>query len=112
MKIQLDTKKKSIKIEEPINLGEFIKTLEELLPNKKWKEFEIEVGTIINWGEPINITSYPTVIIPSPSPLNPYTYPWYSQPSTIYCGNQQGTSNATNVMGVLNEGIYNVMISN
>jgi len=68
MKIQIDTEKKLIKIEETANLGQFFSILEELLPDLKWREYDLEaVETIINWTNPIPyIPYYPD------HPENPY----------------------------------------
>lgn len=108
MKIQLDTEKKTIKIEEPVNLGEFIKTLEKMLPNKLWKDFSLEVTTIVNWVNPIviepyvqpfnPINPYPVQPMPMPSP-NP-THPNWPLP-WIICD-----TNTSNVS--LNKGTFNI----
>jgi hypothetical protein len=77
MKIQLDTTKKIIKIEETVNIDELIKLLKKLLPDGLWKEFKIETQTITNWTSPIYIERW-----------EPYTpWPWYNP--VIYC---DGTS--------------------
>ena len=55
MKLQLDTTAKTIKIEETVNLGEFIEKVEMLLPNGQWKEYKLEVSIINNWTSPIII---------------------------------------------------------
>jgi hypothetical protein len=122
MKLQLDTIQKTIKIEEAINLGELFKTLESLLPNKEWKKFSIEVGVIYNWVSPINIP-YP-VIIPQPYPVTPpyNPYPWYEKwPITVQYDNPQYICNTadsndlkydSNATGVLNEGVFNISLSN
>lgn len=88
MKLQLDTKSKTIKLEESVNLGEFQETLERLLPDNQWKEYKLETNTIINnWSNPIIIDRYRQ------------TYPWWDiTPYTI--PNTAGTSN--------NNGIYNI----
>ena len=72
MKLQLDFDEKTIKIEERVNLGEFFNKLEEILPDLKWREFDLEVGSITNWMNPIII-----------NPITPYfpdvpQYPWYT----------------------------------
>ena len=68
MKIQIDTVEKTIKIEEKVNLGELFSYMEQLFPDLKWREFDLEVGTIINWINPITFPVYP-------QPFDPY-YPW------------------------------------
>ena len=70
MKLQLDTIAKTIKIEEKVNLGEFFNKLEELLPDLKWREYDLEVGTITNWNNPWILPFYPDRYYPS------YPYPW------------------------------------
>lgn len=75
MKIQIDTIEKTIKIEEKVNLGELFSYMEQLFPDLKWREFNLEVGTIINWINPITLPQYPY-----PQPTDPY-YPWI-----ITCG--------------------------
>lgn len=70
MKIQLDTDQKTIRIEESVNLGELVKTLENLLPNELWKEFKLDVTVLNNWINPI-----PWIIEPY-RPVSPITQPW------------------------------------
>ena len=91
MKLQLDTTSKLIKVEETVNLGEFIEALERLLPNGKWKEFKLETQTVINWSNSIVI-----------EPYRPYTLPWWQQPWITY------GSNKTQADYSLNSGVYNV----
>ena len=80
MKIQLDTTAKTIRVEQVISLGDFVDTLERLLPGGAWKSFKLETNTIINWGNPIYIDRW-----------MPYTpYPWWQNP-VIYCGDTVGT---------------------
>ena len=91
MKLQLDTTSKLIKVEETVNLGEFIEALERLLPNGKWKEFKLETQTVINWSNSIVI-----------EPYRPYTLPWWQQPWITYGPNK------TQADYSLNSGVYNV----
>ena len=58
MKLQIDFDNKTIKLEEKVNLGELFNQLEEILPDLKWREFELEVGSITNHLNPL---WYPTV---------------------------------------------------
>lgn len=61
MKLQLDFDNKIITIEEKVNLGEFFSKLEELLPDLKWREFDLEMKVINYWYNPIPWDqSYPT----------------------------------------------------
>lgn len=97
MKLQLDTDQKTIKIEESVNIGEFIKTLNQLLPNDIWKEFTLEVSPII-----INPIPY----IPVPQyPLQPYYHelPWITCNAN---GNGRIYPNDNNFS--LNKGIFNI----
>jgi hypothetical protein len=71
MKLQLDTEKKTIKLEQTVKLSDLVETLEKLLPDGQWKEFKLETNTVIrDWNTPIIIRerTYPTYP----------TYPWYS----------------------------------
>ena len=55
MKLQLDTQKKTIKVEEAVKLSELVDILNKILPNA-WKEYTLESNTIIqNWTNPIVI---------------------------------------------------------
>lgn len=58
MKIQLDTTYKKIRIEEEVNLGEFVKILAKLLPNNEWKQYKIESAIIAHWFNPFVIQPY------------------------------------------------------
>ena len=96
MKIQLDTEKKTIKLEQNVELSKLVDLLEGLLPNEKWKEFTLETNTVIqHWSSPIVIRE--REIIPS----YPRTYPWWSQPIT-YMANKQ------NADYKLNSGVFNM----
>lgn len=95
MKIQLDTDNKIIKLDEKVNLGDFMDLLNTLLPFSKWREFTLETNTVINWDYPI--VTQPTII-------NPYTpRPWWEQPWITY-----GTTTKTEYS--LNSGTYNIEI--
>lgn len=43
MKITINTEKKTIKVEENINLGKLYTELQVMLPQEKWMEYSIEV---------------------------------------------------------------------
>ena len=108
MKIQLDTTKKTIKVEESVSLLELTDALEKLLPNGEWKEFKLETHTVIqNWSAPIVIRERP--------------YPYWSQPwyqptiggSTIKVTSaSELSSKQTYGTGtpMLNRGVYNVEV--
>jgi len=53
MEIQIDMTKKLIKIKETVDFKELVETLEKLLPNGLWKEFQLEPYTSINVNYPI-----------------------------------------------------------
>jgi len=66
MKIQLDTDSKVIRLENRVNLGEFMRVVKSLLP-RWWQEFELEAVTKIEgWTCPIIIEKY-----------RERPYPWY-----------------------------------
>ena len=80
MKIILDTLEKVIKINESVTLGEFVETLERILPMGEWKEFRLEVDVSINlqWVTPIILKEY----------INIYShpsYPWYKPFPDVTC---------------------------
>lgn len=79
MKLQIDTTNKTIRIEEPVNIGELMALLEKILPNSEWKEFSLEIKTIEHWVNPV-----PIIINPAPT-INPYipTPGWPNYP-TMY----------------------------
>jgi hypothetical protein len=72
MKIQLDLKEKTIKVEESINLHEFFEYLNEMFPNGKWREFTLVFDRIKEWDEPITIPNR----IPPFNPDNPWVQPY------------------------------------
>lgn len=106
MKLQLDTKSKTIKIEGSVNLEELYETLAKLLPKGEWKLFTLEANSIIEWINPIQITRYPYYQI------NPY--PWWESPTYVSyntqgsCVDSQGYTNKATY--ILNEGVYNIEI--
>lgn len=81
MKLQIDTEKKTIKIESDIKLSLLIKTLKAMLPND-WKDFTLQTNTTIqHWTNPIIWGGYP---------YTPYIQPWYSINGNV-SGNSLGT---------------------
>ena len=89
MKIQLDTKNKTIKVEENINLKELVDFLDKILP-KEWQKFTLETQTIINnWNNPIYIEKQ---------------VPYYPNPIWT-CQNND------NKMYCLNKGTYNLELN-
>ncbi len=98
MKIQLDTDKKTIEIEDEVKLSSLFETLEKLLPGEEWKSFTLETNTSIHqWSNPIVIRerTYPT-------------YPWWG--SAVYCStNAVQNFKTPNVnLPALIEGTYNI----
>lgn len=94
MKIQLDTKAKTIKIEEDVKLKDFIAILDKLLPKKEWLKFTLETHTVINnWSNPIIIRDDSW-----------YRRPWWSGSSNDY-----EVSNNTNGLK-MQAGVYNVEV--
>ena len=91
MRIQLDTNEKTIRVEESVNLDEFMKAVKKLFPNNEWKEYRLETNTIINW-------TYPIV-------YEPYrVYPWWEYiPGTVMY-------NTADANIVSNQGVYCVEI--
>ena len=103
MRIQLDTKEKTVRLEEKVNLDDLFKTLKKLLPNDEWKGFTLEINSTIVWTNPIIINPY--------IPINPY--PWYNP---TYITSDVGSYSAENVIPVytsgyeLSEGVFNIDI--
>ena len=91
MKIQIDTKAKTIKVEETVKFDELIKVLNKLLP-KEWKSYSLETGSVIQWYNPIiwHYSTYPTV-----SPLPIYDV-------AVGDGFNTGTVNVYNVEAIVN----------
>lgn len=109
MKIQLDTTAKTIKVEESVNLGEFIEALKKLLPKDKWMQFKLEANTtILNWGNPIIIQPYN---------YYPWGQPWIaygtgttnSADITTFCGGNTATMKEPEAY-TLTGGVFNIEI--
>lgn len=110
MKIQLDTKEKTIKVEENVLLKELFMALDKFLPNREWESFTLQTNVIINnWSNPIYITNpriYP----------QPCTYPWYIYTtSSASCGTASGINSDTTtfdptVPHTLTAGVYNIEV--
>ena len=96
MKIQIDTKSKTIKIEEEVNLEEFFGMLTSFFPNDKWKEFSLKTEVIIDWVNPIVIPCQPVY------PVYPtYPYPW-NEPIITY----KDSSGSAPIA----DGVYNIEV--
>lgn len=108
MKIQLDTDKKTIKLEDNVLLSKLVETLNRLLPNKEWQKFTLETNTTINhWSNPIVIKQYP---------MQPY-WPWYYEGTHYYASNKataeykvNNLSSQSRDMLSLKSGVFNVEI--
>jgi hypothetical protein len=68
MKLQLDTDKRTIKVEEDVVLQKLIMGLEKLFPDDEWKTYTLLTGSTITW------TTYPTYIYKWDQPS---WDPWY-----------------------------------
>lgn len=91
MKIQLDTKSKTIRLDEAVNLGELQELLDKVLPGE-WKSYKLEPA-FIQWQNPIIIERhYPR-----------RTYPWWG--TEISTGTYSHTPK-------INEGIYCLQTTN
>jgi len=101
MKFEIDLDKKTIKIEKNISFDKLIENLEMLLPNGKWKEFELLTNVTINWNSnPIIIDRYP--IYPY-KPLGGGDFWWNQHTITCNVSNQTQTLNSPKTL--LNEDI-------
>lgn len=64
MNIQIDTSRKTIKIEECINLKEFLDEIKCMLPSGEWKEYSIEITNNLNYtyypyiNPPFSVTAF------------------------------------------------------
>lgn len=97
MKLELDTKNKTIKIAQSVNLKEMIDLFEEILPDGKWKEFTLETNVSIKWD-------YNPIIIEKSPFSRPY---WYEQPWIINSNTEKLNPN-TDIQYTLNEGTFNI----
>lgn len=100
MKLQLDTTKKTIKLEEDIKLSLLIDTIKKLLPNNEWKQFTLQTNTTIGyWNSPVIIKEYPSYP----------QYPWYVKYNST-TGESLKNIGLHNEMMSLKAGVYNVEI--
>lgn len=98
MKLQIDTSKKTIKLEESVKLESLIKTLKQLFPNNEWKQFTLETNTVINnWNRPLIIEPIKTY------PTYP-RYPWYDWSSVYSSSNTMSKTDKPMMLS----GKYNV----
>jgi hypothetical protein len=97
MRLQIDTKERTIKVDENVKFNELIKVLNKLLP-KEWKEYTLETSGIWHWVNPI---------------VWPVTQPWkigdvIYQPYTT-CGTEHSPDK--NPYQVINS-VYNIEVLN
>lgn len=81
MKLQIDTKNKTIKVDEEVNLGELSEVLLKLFPKLEWKEYKLVPNIVIQ-----EKTLYPDTNPLTPSPwTTPETgRPWWQWfPDTV-----------------------------
>lgn len=93
MKIELDYDNKLIKLENKTELKVFIETIQKILPD--WEKWTLDTNTIINWSNPITITTIPYIHVPRPWWEQPYVY--YGTDGTNYIGDM--SSNTEPVTG-------------
>lgn len=98
MKLQIDTKEKTIKVEDNVRLGDLCDTLERLLPEGIWHDYTLEANTVINnWTNPIIIKE----IVPyAPTPI------WYEWKDTTPPYHPTVTFSDSTM--ALNEGTFNI----
>lgn len=99
MKLQLDTKNKTIKVEENVNVEEFYNVISKMFPNDLWKQFTLETNTVINYSPWITWT-YKNPYYPGDT-ISPY--PWYT-----YTSEESGITTVPLAVGDLEEGVYNI----
>lgn len=114
LKLQLDTTKKTIKIDEDVKLTKLMSVVKRLLPNGEWMDFTLQTNTVIeHWTQPYRWY------------WNEPVYPWYT-PVTYTATNlslssgsgpiPMGTSSNTNAMigsgtlATLTSGVYNIEV--
>lgn len=98
MKIQIDTNLKTIKVEEKVNMKEFMSAVKKLFPEEKWEEYSLETSTIINWSSPIYVEPYRPWVQP---------YPWIN-----YCnGSSMEEGLKYNNTVTSNTCLYNVEVT-
>ncbi len=95
MKIQMDTKEKTIALEESINLNELIDILNSLFQNEEWKKWTLNTKVIIqNRSNPIIIDK-----------STPVKYPW-DQPQISYENMNATNTGNLNQLNLKSESIF------
>ncbi len=85
MRIQLDTEKKTIKVDGNVELKELVEALEKLLPKGLWKEFTLQNEPITLWQNPIIIEREVRREPYWNPPIWVNTQPLTSDPGIVYC---------------------------
>ena len=70
MKLQINVETKEIRVEQEVNLFEFMEAVKKLIHPDVLKEYKLVTGTVIVWTSPITIQPYQY-------PLYPINPPWY-----------------------------------
>jgi hypothetical protein len=91
MKLQIDTKAETIKVDENVKFNDLIKVLDKLLP-QEWKNYTLETSGFITWYW-----------------YNPIPY-YHTQPWRI--GDVTYTSSGESVGGTVTNSVYNVDVIN
>lgn len=100
LQIEINGNEKIVRIEEATNVGELYDFLQAHFPNDTWREFKLEVKTVIQWQNPVIIEKE---VVPPFYPFNPYPiYPW--QPYYTISGDSTDTCDYLS-------GVYNVQIN-
>lgn len=111
MKIQLDTINKTVKVEEQVNLKEFLKVIKKLLPSGEWEQYSLDGSQITYWSYPYVIETWPKYP----------TYPWYDYTtsggtvniasSDYNCNTMVRGNQSTSDTVIVPQGIYCVEIN-
>lgn len=77
MKLQLNFDKKTVTLENDVNMGEFFQWFSEKIDN--WKEWTVKTNTVVEWREPIVIERHAPFIWPRPYYLDSPTVTYSSE---------------------------------
>lgn len=97
MKVQIDTEKKIIRVEQNIKLFELMNFLDKIYPDDEWQSFELETNCKIVIEQPITIQPFvqPINILPY-IPSTPY------KPLEIWCGTTSNGNCSNTLTGTIN----------
>ena len=76
MKLQIDTKAKTIKVEEAVTIAELVFELELLIPKEDWPSYTIEMNTVVVHESPLTTPQSPYVWPSSPTTVPPWWPPY------------------------------------